>query len=185
MPRLENYNKNDMKRTVNELILILPCIDNFETWADSLPYPETVAGHAVTQPDALTLGQYLDLSNINPDSLIFETARILMPYKLPDEVIGCFDSSEIIGLVWGIKKAVEQLNAAFQSLSPELSNEEKAAGVPEFGCMGLVDFASKRFGKTYGEAMQLNAWEVYQAFQIEHETAEYKKRLQTIYQNKR
>lgn len=174
-----------MKRTVNELLLILPHVDNFEAWAESLPYPETVAGHAVTQPDALTMGQYLDLSNITPDALIFETARILLPYKLPDEVIGCFESVEIIGLVWGIKRAVEQLNAAFESLSPELSNEEKAAGVPEFGwCMGIIDFASRRFGKTYGEAMQLNAWEVYQALQIEQETAEYKKRLQEIYRNK-
>ena len=173
-----------MKRTLNELLLILPSVENFNEWAESLPYPKEVACHAVTQPDALTLGQYLDLSHVNPDALIFETARILMPYKLPDEVIGCFDSAEIIGLVWGIKKAVEQLNAAFQSLSPELSNEEKAAGVPEFGCMGLVDFASKRFGKTYGDAMQLNAWEVYQAFQIEHETAEYRKRLQDIYHAK-
>ncbi len=173
-----------MKRTLNELLLILPFVENFNEWAESLPYPGMVAGHAVTQPDALTLGQYLDLSHVSPDALIFETARILMPYKLPDEVIGCFDSAEIIGLVWGIKKAVEQLNAAFQSLSPELSNEEKAAGVPEFGCMGLVDFAPKRFGKTYGDAMQLNAWEVYQAFQIEHETAEYRKRLQDIYHAK-
>lgn len=173
-----------MKRTLNELLLILPSVENFSEWAESLSYPGTIAGHAVTQPAALTLGQYLDLSNINPDALIFETTRILMSYKLPDEVIGCFDSAEIIGLVWGIKKAVEQLNAAFQSLSPELSSEEKAAGIPEFGCMGLVDFASKRFGKTYGDAMQLNAWEVYQAFQIEYETAEYRKRLQTIYQQK-
>lgn len=173
-----------MKRTLNELLLILPHVENFEAWAESLPYPETIAGHAVPNPDSMTLGQYLDLSHINPDALIFETYRIMMPYKLPDEVIGCFDAAEIIGLVWGVKKTVEALNEAFQSLSPELSDEEKAAGVPEFGAMSLVDFASKRFNKTYADSMNLPAWEVYQALQIEHETTEYKKRLTEIYHSK-
>ena len=176
-----------MKRTLNELLIILPCIDaaEFQKWADSLPYPETIAGHGVPNPDEMTLGQYLDLSHINPDALIFETYRIIMPYKLPDEVIGCFDAAEVVGLVWGVKKTVEKLNAAFESLSPDLSDEERAAGVPEFGVMGLVDFASKRFGKTYADAMQLPAWEVWQALQIEHETAEYKKRLTEIYHAKK
>jgi len=174
-----------MKRTLNELLTVLPCVQNFEAWAESLPYPKTVAGHATPSPDSITLGQYLDLSHINPDALIFETYRIMMPYKLPDEVIGCFDAAEIIGLVWGVKKTVEALNEAFQSISPDLSEEEKAAGVPEFGGpISLVDFASKRFGKTYADAMALPAWEVYQALQIEHETTEYRKRLQTIYQQK-
>lgn len=173
-----------MKRTLNELLTVLPCVQNCEAWAESLPYPKTVAGHATPSPDSITLGQYLDLSHINPDALIFETYRIIMPYKLPDEVIGCFDAAEIIGLVWGVKKTVEALNEAFQSLSPDLSEEEKAAGVPEFGVMGLVDFASKRFNKTYADSMNLPAWEVYQALQIEHETAEYRKRLQEIYRNK-
>ena len=174
-----------MKRTLNELLTVLPCVQNFETWAESLPYPSTVAGHAVPNLDGITFGQYLDLSHINPDALIFETYRIMMPYKLPDEVIGCFDAAEIIGLVWGVKKTVEKLNAAFESLSPELSDEEKAAGVPEFGVMGLVDFASKRFNRTYADAIQLPAWEVYQALQIEHETTEYKKRLTEIYHTKK
>jgi len=174
-----------MKRTLNELLLILPHVENFEAWAESLPYPETIAGHAVPNPDSMTLGQYLDLSHINPDALIFETYRIMMPYKLPDEVVASFDASEIIGLVWGVKRTVEKLNEAFESLSPELSDEEKAAGVPEFGGpISLVDFASKRFGKTYADAMQLPAWEVWQALQIEHETAEYKKRLTKIYHSK-
>lgn len=173
-----------MKRTLNELLLILPQVENFEAWAESLPYPSTVAGHAVPNLDSITLGQYLDLSHINPDALIFETYRIMMPYKLPDEVIGCFDAAEIVGLVWNVKKTVEKLNAAFESLSPELSDEERAAGIPEFGVMGLVDFASKRFNRTYADAMQLPAWEVYQALQIENETAEYRKRLQEIYRNK-
>lgn len=75
-----------MKRTLNELLTVLPCVQNFEAWAESLPYPETIAGHPMPSPDAITLGQYLDLSHINPDALIFETYRIIMPYKLPDEV---------------------------------------------------------------------------------------------------
>lgn len=174
-----------MKRTLNELLLILPCVDNFETWAESLPYPGTVAGHAVPNPDGITLGQYLDLSHVKPETLIFDTYRIMMPYKLPDEVIASFDASEIIGLVWGLKKSIEKLNVAFESLSPELSDEEKAAGVPEFGVMGLVDFASKRFNKTYADAMNLPAWEVWQALQIEHETTDYKKRLTEIYYAKK
>ena len=174
-----------MKRTLNELLLILPQVENFETWAESFPYPSTVAGHAVPNLDGITLGQYLDLSHINPDALIFETYRIMMPYKLPDEVIGCFDAAEIVGLVWSVKKTAEKLNAAFESLSPDLSEEEKAAGVPEFGVMGLVDFASKRFNLTYADAMALPAWEVWQALQIEHETTEYKKRLTEIYYSKK
>ena len=174
-----------MKRTLNELLLILPQVENFEAWAESLPYPETIAGHAVPNPDSMTLGQYLELSHLNADDLIFETYRIMMPYKLPDEVVASFDASEIIGLVWGVKKSVEKLNAAFESLSPDLSEEEKAAGVPEFGVMGLIDYASRRFGKTYADAMQLPAWEVYQALQIEHETTEYKKRLTEIYHAKK
>lgn len=173
-----------MKRTLNELLLILPQVENFEVWAESLPYPETVGGHAVSNPDGITLGQYLDLSNIDPEKLMFATTQIMLSHKLPYEVIGCFDSAEVVGLVWGVKKAVEKLNEAFESLSPELSDEETAASVPAFGVMGTVDFASRRFGKTYADAMALPAWEVWQALQIEHETTEYKKRLTEIYHSK-
>lgn len=174
-----------MKRTLKDLLIILPHIENFEAWAESLPYPDSLGGHAVSNPEALTLSQYLELSHVDADALIFDTCRVLLPYKLPDEVISGFDADAVIGLVWHVKKAVEKLNAAFESLSPDLSKEEKAAGVPEFGPMGLVDFASKRFNMTYKNAMRLNVWEVWQALQIEHETAGYKKRLQEIYHNKK
>lgn len=173
-----------MKRILNELLLILPCVENFNEWAENLPYPETVGGHAVTKPDAITLGQYLDLSNIEPDKLMFATTQIMLPYKLPYEVIGGFDSAEVVGLVWGVKNEIEKLNAAFQSISPELSPEEKAAEPPQFGCMSLVDFAARRFGKTYADAMTLSVWEVWQSLQIENETSDYRKRLQEIYHSK-
>ena len=174
-----------MKRTVNELLTILPCVENFEAWANALPYPETVAGHAAPKPGTLTLAQYLDLSNIaDAESLVLEVPRILLGRDLPDDVLLSADADSVFGMVWGIKTAVEQLNQAFKSISPELSNEEKAAGPPEFGVMGLIDFASRRFNKTYDEAEKLCVWHVWQALQIENETAEYKKRLQTIYQQK-
>ena len=174
-----------MKRTLNELLTVLPCVQNFEAWAESLPYPKTVGGHAVKRPDELTLSQYLDLSNVDADSLLFAVPRIMLGQELPDEVLLNADSEEVVGLVWGVKDAVEKLNEAFKSIQPDLTDEEKQAGPPEFGVMGLIDYASRRFGKTYDEAEKLNVWHVFQALKIENETAEYKKRLQTIYQNKR
>ena len=170
-----------MKRTLNELILILPCVSNFETWAESLPLPTMVGPYSCPNLDGMTLGQYMALAHIEAESLLFEAVRIMLPYKLLDEVIGGFDASEVVGFVWHLSKTVKQLNELFESLSPELSNEEKAAMPPNIGVMGLIDFASTRFGKTYSEAERLNVWEVYEAMRISTETAEYKKRLQTIY----
>ena len=173
-----------MKRTLNELLLILPHVENFEAWAESLPYPATVSGHAVQKPEALTLSQYLDLSHIDADSLLLAVPRIMLGQNLPDEVLLKADADEVVGLVWGVKRTVEILNEAFQSISPELSDEEKRAMPPEFGVMSLIDYASRRFGKTYDEAEKLNVWHVFQALKIENETAEYRKRLQEIYRNK-
>lgn len=173
-----------MKRTLNELLMVLPCTQNFEAWAESLPYPEKVGGHPVQKPGSLTLSQYLDLSHVDAESLFFAVPRIMLGQDLPDEVLLNADADEVVGLVFGVKKAVETLNEAFQSISPELSDEEKRAMPPEFGVMGLIDFASKRFGKTYDEAEKLNVWHVFQALKIENETAEYRKRLQDIYRNK-
>ena len=173
-----------MKRTLNELLLILPQVENFEAWAESLAYPEMVAGHPVEGQDKLTLSQYLDLSHVDADSLLFAIPRIMIGKDLPDEVLLNADADEVVGLVWGVKRTVEILNEAFQSISPELSDEEKRAMPPEFGVMGLIDYASRRFGKTYDEAEKLNVWHVFQALKIENETAEYRKRLQEIYRNK-
>ena len=170
-----------MKRTLNELLLILPCVDNFNEWAESLPCPTMVGPYLCPNLDGMTLGQYMALAHIEAENLLFEAVRIMLPYKLPDEVIGGFDASEVVGFVWHLSKTVNQLNGLFESLNPELSNEEKAAGPPNIGVMGLIDFASTRFGKTYSEAEKLNVWEVYEAMRIATETAEYKKRLQTIY----
>ena len=170
-----------MKRTLNELILVLPCVDNFNAWAESLPLPERVGGYQMPGFDSMTLGQYMALSHVEAENLLFEAVRIMLPYKLPDEVIGGFDASEVVGFVWHLSKTVKQLNELFESLNPELSNEEKAAMPPNIGVMGLIDFASTRFNKTYSEAEKLNVWEVYEAMRIATETAEYKKRLQTIY----
>lgn len=173
-----------MKRNLNELLTVLPCVQNFEAWAESLPYPKTVGGHAVQKPDELTLSQYLDLSHVDAESLLFAVPRIMICQDLPDEVLLNADADEVVGLVWGVKKAVETLNEAFQSISPELSDEEKRAMPPEFGVMGLIDFASKRFKKTYTDAERLNIWHVFQAMKIDNETAQYRKRLQEIYRNK-
>lgn len=170
-----------MKRTLNELMLILPCVDNFNDWAESLPLPEKLGNYQTPNLDGMTLGQYMALAHIEAESLLFDSVRIMLPHKLPDEVIGGFDASEVVGFVWHLSKTVSQLNGLFEGLNPELSNEEKAAGPPNIGVMGLIDFASTRFNKTYSEAERLNVWEVYEAMRIATETAEYKKRLQTIY----
>lgn len=170
-----------MKRTLAELMLILPIVENFDTWAEALPMPEKLGNYQTPKLDGMTLGQYMALSHVEAENLLFEAVRIMLPYKLPDEVIGGFDSAEVVGFVWHLSKTVNQLNELFESLSPELSSEEKMAGPPNIGVMGLIDFASTRFGKTYSEAERLNVWEVYEAMRIATETAEYKKRLQTIY----
>ena len=173
-----------MKRTVNELILILPVVENFDAWAESLPLPEKVGGYNMPNLDGMTLGQYIQLSHVDEENLLVEASRIMLPYNLPDEVIGGFDADEVVGLVWHLSARVKQLNELFESLSPELSPEEKAAQPPEIGVMGLIDFASSRFGKTYAEAEKLNVYEVFEAMRISIETAEYRKRLQNIYQQK-
>ena len=174
-----------MKRTLNELLLILPCVENFNDWAESLPLPEKLGNYQTPNLDGMTLGQYMALAHVDAENLLFEATRIMLPYKLPDEVIGNFDASEVVGFVWHLSKTVNQLNELFESLNPELSNEEKAAGPPNIGVMGLIDFASTRFSKTYSEAEQINVWEVYEAMRIATETAEYKKRLQTIYSQRK
>ena len=139
----------------------------------------------MTDFDGMTLGQYMALSHVDAENLLFEAVRIMLPYKLPDDVIGNFDASEVVGFVWHLSKTVSKLNELFEGLNPELSNEEKAAGPPNIGVMGLIDFASTRFNKTYSEAEKLNVWEVYEAMRISAETAEYRKRLQTIYTQKK
>ena len=174
-----------MKRTLSELLLIIPCVENFNDWAESLPLPEKLGNYQTPNLDGMTLGQYMALAHIEAESLLFDSVRIMLPYKLPDEVIGGFDASEVVGFVWHLSKTVNQLNELFESLSPELSNEEKAAMPPSIGVMGLIDFASTRFSKTYSEAEKLNVWEVYEAMRIATETAEYKKRLQTIYSQRK
>lgn len=174
-----------MKRTINELILILPFVDSFDKWAESLPLPEKVGGHKTPDLDGMTLGQYIQLSHVCEDNLLFEATRIMLPYKLPDEVIGGFDAAEVVGLVWHLSARVKQLNELFESLNPELLPEEKAAQPPEIGVMGLIDFASTRFSKTYAEAEKLNVYEVFEAMRISVETNEFKKRLQIIYQNRK
>ena len=143
--------------------------------------PEKLGNYQTPNLDGMTLGQYMALSHVDAENLLFEAVRIMLPYKLPDDVIGGFDASEVVGFVWHLSKTVNQINGLFEGLSPELSSEEKAAGPPNIGVMGLIDFASTRFGKTYSEAEKLNVWEVYEAMRIATETAEYKKRLQTIY----
>lgn len=174
-----------MKRTVNELLLIIPIVENFDTWAESLPFPEKLGGYKTPDLDSMTLGQYIQLSHVDAENLLFEATRTMLPYKLPDEIIGGFNADEVVGFVWHMSRRVKQLNELFENLSPELSGEEKAAQPPQIGVMGLIDFASSRFGKTYNEAEKLNVYEVYEAMRIATETAEYKKRLQTIYQNKK
>ena len=174
-----------MKRTLAELMLILPIVENFNAWAESLPMPDKLGNYQTPNLDGMTLGQYMALAHVEAESLLFEAVRIMLPYKLPDEVIGGFDSSEVVGFVWNLSKTVSQLNGLFEGLNPELSNEEKAAGPPNIGVMGLIDFASTRFNKTYSESEKLNVWEVYEAMRIATETAEYKKRLQTIYTQKK
>ena len=112
-----------MKRTLAELMLILPCVDNFNDWAESLPCPTMVGPYSCPNLDGMTLGQYMALAHIEAESLLFEAVRIMLPYKLPDEVIGGFDSAEVVGFVWNLSKTVNQLNELFESLNPMLTEK--------------------------------------------------------------
>lgn len=174
-----------MKRNVKELLVILPHIENFVEWAESLPLPQSVGGQTMPDFNDMTLGQYIELSHIEqPETLLFEAIRVMSPSKLTDDVIGDFDAEEVVGYVWALSKRVEQLNGMFEAISPELSPEEQAAQPPQIGVMGLIDFASTRFVKTYADSEKLNVYEVFEAMRIANEMSEYKKRLQQIYNEK-
>lgn len=100
------------------------------------------------------------------------------------EIENC-DAFELMRYVYLVTDEVQKINELFQSIQPEQTAEELMARPPQFGVMGLVDYAMKRFGlHCYDDALQLKAIEVWQAMKIDNETAAYQRRLQAIYNRK-
>lgn len=100
------------------------------------------------------------------------------------EIMAC-DAFELMRYVYLVTDEVQKINELFQSIQPEQTAEELMARPPQFGVMGLVDYAMKRFGlHCYDDALQLKAIEVWQAMRIDNETSAYQRRLQSIYNRK-
>lgn len=100
------------------------------------------------------------------------------------EIENC-DGVELMRYVYLVTDEVQKINDLFQSIQPEQTAEELMARPPQFGVMGLVDYAMKRFGlHCYDDALKLKAIEVWQAMKIDNETAAYQRRLQEIYNRK-
>lgn len=134
----------------------------------------------------MRLAQLVDFYDCaEPFKLVRTVVRDFICADITDgEIMDC-DAVPLMRYVYHVTDEVKRINELFESIQPDQTAEEIQARPPQFGVMGLVDYAMKRFGlHCYDDALQLKALEVWQAMKIDNETAAYQRRLQAIYNRK-
>lgn len=138
--------------------------------------------------NSLTIGELIDLSELNGDSLhIFKSAAKIL-FKLDDKMVAdakimTLPAPRVYGFVNFIRGELERIRDLFDSIKSEPSAEEMDAGINRlnFGMFGLLDCYALRMRITSHEEAARTPWlNVFAALRIDNATREYKKRLNEI-----
>ena len=134
----------------------------------------------------MKLAQLVDFADCEDAyKLVRTVVRDFICPDITDGEIQACDGVALMRYVYFVTDEVQKINDLFNSIQPDQTAEEIQARPPQFGIMGLVDYAMKRFGlHCYDDALNLKAIEVWQAMKIDNETAAYQRRLQAIYNRK-
>lgn len=134
----------------------------------------------------MTLSQLVDFADCEDAYKVVKTVvHDFICQDITDGEIQACDGVALMRYVYHVTDEVKKINELFESIQPDQTAEEIQARPPQFGIMGLVDYAMKRFGlHCYDDALKLKSIEVWQAMRIDNETAAYQRRLQEIYNRK-
>lgn len=149
---------------------------------------ETIIGEhtAPANLNALTIGEIMDLSEMQGDSLaLFRCcAEKVLHYTISEDAeIMALPAPKVYGFINFVRAELERIKDLFDSIKREPTPEEEEAGISglNFGMFGLLDSYALRMRITrHDEAAQTPWLNVFAALRIDYKTGEYRKRLNEI-----
>lgn len=166
---------------------VLKCPEKLEADIRATELPTCLFGFVLNRNvRGMTLSQLVDFADCEDSYKVVKTVvNDFICKDITDGEIQACDGVSLMRYVYFVTDEVQKINDLFNAIQPEQTAEEIQARPPQFGIMGLVDYAMKRFGlHCYDDALKLKAIEVWQAMKIDNETAAYQRRLQAIYNRK-
>lgn len=172
-----------------EFLTLLPCcreshqlnlMDQLST-AERPPY---LLGKKVPENlNTITYGQLDDLARAaESEDPAAECISIIM--GLDTKEIHSLDVWEVFGFINFCRKELERINALFESIKPNFTSKEIAAGVKnlKFGTFGVADWYARRMGITNQDEVFSVAWvRIYTCMKNDNQQNDYERRLREQY----
>lgn len=134
--------------------------------------------------DDVTIGQLIELGNINEDNAYYEACRIVL--HLDRKAVDKARAIEVVAFLSWLTSEVKRIDALFNRLQPKHSTNEIKAGIEKlkFGMFGLLDWYAKRMGITnHDEVLSVPWMRIYKCLQMDFENSEYEKRYAEVMKN--
>ena len=131
--------------------------------------------------DDVTIGQLIELGNINEDNAYYEACRIVL--HLDRKAVDKARAIEVVAFLSWLTSEVKRINALFNQLQPKHSTNEIKAGVEKlkFGMFGLLDWYAKRMGITNHDEVLAVPWlRIYKCMDMDNKVEQYQRRYNEI-----
>ena len=135
--------------------------------------------------NALTIGEIMDLSEMQGDSLALFRVCVEKVLHYSPEVadVLTLPAPKVYGFINFVRAELERIKDLFDTLKTDPTPEEEEAGINNlnFGVFGLLDSYALRMGiTTHDEAAKTPWLNVFASLRIDHKNREYRKRLNDI-----
>ena len=171
--------------TYGEFLTLLPCCreshqQNLLDQLSTAGRPAFLLGKEVPENlNAITYGQLDDLARAAAsDDPAAMCISIIMGIDIKD--IHSLDVWEVFGFVNFCRKELERINALFESIKPNFTSKEIAAGVKslKFGTFGVADWYARRMGIANQDEVFSVAWvRIYTCMKNDNMQNNYERRL--------